>query len=696
MNAQKPGQPFVSQSLASSIASGDNLGLRRLEPFRTGPELAEVVSPALHGSESNNFDDELRLPPIHTELQRPIRVDHEESLGAVTESVSEMNHRTQGIEYYGPGGVFSFLLRLRSKAGSHNYPSVYRARDADSDAGILQSLSIVNFLHGHECEMGSSNEARQDVSDEGIHAPTLSAYGPHRSSRSPQATPDQQHQFRTILAPSVNPQISHDRLDRESEKEIMRLYFRNLHLIHPVLYEAEFFSRCIHEFWSSRGNVPPRSTHSKRIFFALACMVVALGAITAGEDIVPETAVQGSARSRSILPTLRLAKIYFEKAKDNIGDIFETCSLESTQTLFLMSIFCQNALRPHSCYMYSGVAVRTAFAMGLPNVKERQSPSQFHLWWAIYSHEIEMCTSAGRESALRSASSHSIQIPLKVAEEDSPYDIIRFMVPLAGILHQVSEEVYHPQGLVTPGNALELNRRLEDWKNQLPPAWTMEALTLTEPEWMTKQKIVLKLRFLNAKILIHRPFLNTAGTGKGQTAITEHIQSCVDASRQTIELLYEAYMHRPYFRTWWYNTTYLLYASLTLLYVVILNIYAQNCDTLLHDVERSVKILRVMDRITIAKRCEQIISEVLDTAKKLHQHRSQLSINVPTSTAAPTVSAEGTTEFDLIDWPDLGPSFPFDSELHLSQDDLFAGLVDINVFDDLIGFEDLFAEMPSV
>lgn len=28
-------------------------------------------------------------------------------------------------------------------------------------------------------------------------------------------------------------------------------------------------------------------------------------------------------------------------------------------------MFCQNALRPHSCFMYSGMAVRMAVAIGL-------------------------------------------------------------------------------------------------------------------------------------------------------------------------------------------------------------------------------------------------------------------------------------------------------------------------------------------
>lgn len=37
---------------------------------------------------------------------------------------------------------------------------------------------------------------------------------------------------------------------------------------------------------------------------------------------------------------------------------------------------------------------------------------------------------------------------------------------------------------------------------------------------------------------------------KEDRAYSFHVQLCVDASRSTIELLYDAYLHRPYFRTW--------------------------------------------------------------------------------------------------------------------------------------------------
>jgi hypothetical protein len=70
--------------------------------------------------------------------------------------------------------------------------------------------------------------------------------------------------------------------------------------------------------------------------------VLALGSITAGEDalfmrvrLTGPTLKQRTEESH-VYPPLRIAKVFFERAKSYLGDVFETSSLESTQALFLM------------------------------------------------------------------------------------------------------------------------------------------------------------------------------------------------------------------------------------------------------------------------------------------------------------------------------------------------------------------------
>lgn len=134
----------------------------------------------------------------------------------------------------------------------------------------------------------------------------------------------------------------------EIEKECVQLYFANLHVIYYILDQSSFISRCDNEIWSAtlRGVTSMQLDRKRSRFLALYYAVVAGGPLTAGD----ETSVlqncnhisSFSDRSRSglsegsVYPPLELAKTYFAKAKALLGDFFESSSLETTQTLFLM------------------------------------------------------------------------------------------------------------------------------------------------------------------------------------------------------------------------------------------------------------------------------------------------------------------------------------------------------------------------
>lgn len=103
--------------------------------------------------------------------------------------------------------------------------------------------------------------------------------------------------------------------------------------------------RCENEIWDIPES-PARSECSHSVFLALFNAVLAIGAINAGEDALfmrdtttvrqAERYAGGSSDRAPTYPPLKLAKLFFERAKSNLGDVFEACSLESTQTLLLM------------------------------------------------------------------------------------------------------------------------------------------------------------------------------------------------------------------------------------------------------------------------------------------------------------------------------------------------------------------------
>ena len=208
--------------------------------------------------------------------------------------------------------------------------------------------------------------------------------------------------------------------------------------------------------------------------------------------------------------------------------------------------------------------------------------------------------------------------------------------------------------------------------------------------------------FLNTRLLIHRPFLIAAASSPTpNNTYTTHVMTCVDASVLTIESLHEMYRHRPYFRTWWYNTTYTLYASMVLLYVILSNMDVENAsgaldgakgysrDYLLKMVQQSVEIFQAMDMVAVARRCVEVTQEILEIAKR-NRASSQPPGNPGTLQLPGTANASGETSAVATPTPGIntamwdGMSFPgFDTEGGLDF------LIDSNLMDGLAPFSNM-------
>ncbi|KAF2993750.1 hypothetical protein E8E13_001152 [Curvularia kusanoi] len=196
--------------------------------------------------------------------------------------------------------------------------------------------------------------------------------------------------------------------------------------------------------------------------------------------------------------------------------------------------------------------------------------------------------------------------------------MINEMVRFAAILRRISKELYHDaKGLTLHEKstiARELDRLLGDWKSNLPEWLDFSKVSFREEEWAGKQKLVLQLRYLNARILAHRLFL-TPSTNYGQLDMSDHIAHCLDAARETIRVLHDAYAHRHYFRTWWYNSTYTLYAGMIVLYVIMLQATALSSEDLLDDVVKAQAILQSMQEATVALRSAELLREGMEIAR---------------------------------------------------------------------------------
>jgi hypothetical protein len=113
-------------------------------------------------------------------------------------------------------------------------------------------------------------------------------------------------------------------------------------------------------------------------------------------------------------------------------------------------------------------------------------------------------------------------------EEDHDVSMINEMVFLAVLLRRISKEIYHnPKALTVPQKssvALDLDALLVEWKSRLPEWLNFDVVTLRESESAAKQKLVLHLRYLNARAILHRPFLADSTHG---SRVDNNTSDCV-------------------------------------------------------------------------------------------------------------------------------------------------------------------------
>ncbi|KAM0322738.1 hypothetical protein ACHAQA_009329 [Verticillium albo-atrum] len=148
-------------------------------------------------------------------------------------------------------------------------------------------------------------------------------------------------------------------------------YFSAIHYVHPILDKKIFLQRC-ENMWSGEEGTSVSS------FAALYYSVLSLGALV---GVRPDEPLDG-------ISNLQWSRKFFDQAKNYCNQLGMATDLEMVQCYFFLAKVCQNELSPHLCYMYVGLAVRTALAMGInrvPGPNTRSDPAKLkaesRTWW---------------------------------------------------------------------------------------------------------------------------------------------------------------------------------------------------------------------------------------------------------------------------------------------------------------------------
>jgi len=484
--------------------------------------------------------------------------------------VNDVNTHTHNTEFHGPTSSMSFLSALQTQKSSPAY-------SAHSNANILKP-SIVSDFH--------NNAFSPSHQESTFNTKVLSLE-------------DERYHFRQ----------AHLFLDG---------YFQNLHFIHPILNRTVFLARC-EDLWFGRSQRQPKS------FVALYYSVMSLGALVREWD---RQELDGLGR-------FDWSRKLYQDALCLVESLRSHTEVEVVQCLIMLAKVCQNELNPHMAYMWLGNASRISLSAGHNRQSRRKimtteeveaSNAISKLWWGLYSLEIETSFALGRPDSLGTDDYHNQNTP---PLDGSETDIITVMLPFARIVRKVSSFIYRSGSSVRDqtSKAFQLRAELDEWLASLPERLrprqkdTLNAMQLMkDPEWARRQRVVLELRYLNVNMILFRPFLicTIRNTRQGTPELDSAVSKCVQAARRSIELMHETFCKHSYFRTWWYNTTYILYAASIILCHASRATVSTSSDekqSLLHLIDMTLEVLEVMDESVVAKKAAEMLRPILENVR---------------------------------------------------------------------------------
>ncbi|KAK8112025.1 uncharacterized protein PG998_008482 [Apiospora kogelbergensis] len=491
------------------------------------------------------------------------------------EEVSGVNQHTRDVEFYGSSSSVALLSHVHRTSQSQD----------DEDADVLSSL----------------------------HNPAFRPAG------------DRSHGEVTPLG-----QISH----YPHCWGFLDSFFSTIHFVHPILDKRSFFERCERELWSSTESAAAFSS-----FTALYYSILSLGALVGVREDEP---LEGRSN-------LQWSRKFFDEAKRYCNLLGMVTDLEMVQCYFIMAKVCQNELNAHWSYMYVGLAVRTALAIGINRepgpTTERNAArlkEESRTWWGLYSLETEMSFAMGRPDTLGADLFHNRRLPLVQGQDadvtiaDNPdllepphCSIIRFMVDFSRITRSVCQRVYLVNTTVPEAVtvAYQIENDLNQWVEALPK--TIAPVLSTGPAtsslkgakaapWIKRQKLVLNIRYHNLTILLFGSLLirSSASERASIPGCTQAVRKCLDSAKQTISIIYQTYEHNDFFRTWFYNTTYTVFAASIILVYVNQEHLESEVLPLLQVVDMAVEILEAMDECVVAMQAAKLLHRARVRAEK--------------------------------------------------------------------------------
>ncbi|CAO2652394.1 Nn.00g006770.m01.CDS01 [Neocucurbitaria sp. VM-36] len=304
----------------------------------------------------------------------------------------------------------------------------------------------------------------------------------------------------------------------EHGQELLESYFDRVHPFCPMIDERKFWSTYL---YGNRKDSP---------WLGLLNMVFALGSLAA------------------LTADNEAHYVYFNRSRQHFSlESFGSGNLEVLQALAIMSGYYMHYLnRPNEAHSLMGGTLRMATALGLhreysertdvsqqfmaPGEEDSISPEmRRRIWWSLFCLDAWASTTTGRPSLGRMGPSITVMRPGTAAgaiqtipPPNSPQYIEQLKIlPLihASVFCHIATRIQDrlvESPLLSSVETASYDAQILKWYDELPSILSNPEEPC--PEFLRRVRIVMKWRYQNIRIVLHRPILLTTALRRGAWA----------------------------------------------------------------------------------------------------------------------------------------------------------------------------------
>ena len=264
---------------------------------------------------------------------------------------------------------------------------------------------------------------------------------------------------------------------------LMSIYWRYVHVLYPYLDKMQM-EEDYEKLWKAEGSITDERSYM--------CLINVIFALSSQLD--NSTPIEGRPQ---------LAYVFYARARELL-DIVETGSVRSVQTLLLLGQYYQSTSEPHPCWVFTGLAIRTAQSLGLHLAETSKCVADIRtrelfrkVWHGCILMDRVVSMTYGRPCMVGPKAALTVPLPLPIDEEylvpeatqgqpvrTQQTFAVQFYVlslKLYEIMHDiifnfysVNSQPFHPLdeylGSLDQGqnSVFEIERRLSRWANSVP------------------------------------------------------------------------------------------------------------------------------------------------------------------------------------------------------------------------------------